>query len=224
MFNENIPINRSTLLRKTHSKELIIEINPKQLSDIFLINGSDFKTKGIKESDLVIKPNSYYMIVNKGKRSLNIKYNQDISKHQIVYNPYKYETSQRILLESDWFKERYCIPKGYINILPKWYSFKFTYLDFNLIFIRPEFGLSIQVHKYRNESWEILEGKPIIISGSDVYYFVEAGSTFQNPINTYHSIINPNKDENKFVLIKEKWNGKFDENDIDRVFNPNHFE
>lgn len=224
MYNENIPIKRSTLLRKTHSKELIIEINQNELPHIFLINGSDFKIKGIKESDLVIKPYSYYMIINNGKRSLNIKYSQDVSKHKIMYDPYKYETSQRILLESDWFKKRYNIPNGYIDILPKWYSFKFTYIDFNLIFIRPEFGLSIQVHKYRNESWEILEGKPIIINGSNVYYFVEAGRMFQNPINTYHSIINPNKDKSKFVLIKEKWNGKFDEFDIDRVFNPNNFE
>ncbi|MFX1500228.1 MAG: hypothetical protein ACFFDH_04600 [Promethearchaeota archaeon] len=224
MYTENIPNKRSTFLRKTNSKELIIEINQKPLSDIFLINGSDFKTKEIKDSDLVVKPNSYYMIINNGKGSLKIIYNQDISNHQIVYDPYKFETSQRILLESQWFKERYSIPEGYIDILPKWYSFKFTYKDFNLIFIRPEFGLSIQVHKYRNESWEILEGNPIIINGSNVYYFVEDGRTFQNPINTYHSIINPNKDKKKFVLIKEKWNGIFDEYDIDRVFNPNHFE
>ena len=224
MHQENIPTQRSTLLRKTDNKELKIEINQKQLHDIFLINGSEFKTEGISNSDLVIKPNSYYMIINKGKILLNIQYNRDISNYKVIYDPYKYETSQRKLFEPDWFIERYNIPEGYIDTLPKWYSFKFTFSDFNLIFIRPEFGLSIQTHKYRNESWEILEGKPIIISGNKVHYFVETGLIYQNPINTYHSIINPNKEKNKYVMIKERWKGDFDEYDIDRVFNPNHYE
>ena len=224
MNQENIPTQRSTLLRKTDTKELKIEINQKQLHDIFLITGSNFKTEGISASDLLIKPHSYYMVINKGKILLNIQYNQDISNHQVIYDPYKYETSQRKLFELDWFIERYNIPEGYIDTLPKWYSFKFTYPDFNLIFIRPEFVLSIQTHKYRNESWEILEGKPIIISGNKVHYFVETGLIYQNPINTYHSIINPNKEKNKYVMIKERWKGDFDEYDIDRVFNPNHYE
>ncbi len=224
MYKENIPIQRSTTLRKTGSKELIIKINQKHLRDIFLINGSNFKTKGIITSDLLIQPHSYFMVINKGINQLNIQYNQDISNYKVIYDPYKYETSQRTLLEPDYFIERYNIPEGYIDTLPKWYSFKFTYPDFNLIFIRPEFGLSIQTHKYRNESWEILEGKPIIITGNKVHYFVETNSIYQNPINAYHSIINPNKKKNKFVVIKERWNGKFDENDIVRVFNPNHYE
>ena len=224
MQKENIPIQRSTSLRKTDSKELTIDINQKHLRDIFLINGSIFKTEGISVSDLLIKPQSYYMVINKGITLLNIQYNQDISNHKVIYDPYKYETSQRKFFEPDWFIERYNIPEGYIDTLPKWYSFKFTYSDFNLIFIRPEFGLSIQTHKYRNEDWEILEGKPIIINGNKVHYFVESGVICQNPINTYHSIINPNKDKNKFVMIKERWEGNFDEYDIDRVFNPNHYE
>ncbi|NVM35140.1 MAG: hypothetical protein HWN81_06060 [Candidatus Lokiarchaeota archaeon] len=224
MNQENIPTQRSTLLRKTDNKELKIDINQKQLQGIFLINGSDFRTKGIPASDLLIKPYSYYMVINKGNNLLNIQYNQDISNHEVIYDPYKYETSQRKLFEPDWFKERYSIPVGYIDTLPKWYSFKFTYPDFNLIFIRPEFGLSIQTHKYRDESWEILKGNPIIISGNKVHYFVEADSIFQNPINTYHSIINPNKEKTQFVLIKERWKGDFDEYDIDRVFNPNYYE
>jgi len=115
-------------------------------------------------------------------------------------------------------------PEGYIDTLPKWYSFKFTYPNYNLIFIRPEFGLSIQVHKYRDEQWEILKGKPIVISKDKVYYYVEKGAKFQNKNNTYHSIINPNKEKYKFVLIKENWSGNFDEKDIERVFNPNHYE
>jgi len=224
LYKENIPSQRSTSLRKTDSKELTINIPQKQLQDIFLINSSKFKTKEILTSDLTIKPHSYYMVINKSNNLLTIQYNQDLSNHQVIYDPYKYETSQKQLFKPDWFKERYDIPEGYIDTLPKWYSFKFTYSDFNLIFIRPEFGLSIQTHQYRNESWEILEGNPIIINGNKVYYFVETGAIYQNPINTYHSVINPNKEKTKFVLIKERWSGSFDEYDINRVFNPNHYE
>ena len=90
--------------------------------------------------------------------------------------------------------------------------------------MRPEFGLSIQTHKYRNEFWEIIEGHPIIINGNKVYYFVENGTMFENPINVYHSVINPNSDVKEFVVLKEKWSGKFDEKDIERAFNPNHYE
>lgn len=224
MEKENIPAHRSTLMRKTNSRELRIDINKNKYEDIFLINGTSFITEEISDSDLIIKPNSYYMIINNGKDVLNIHYSQDISYYKIIYDPYKYESSKKSNLKPELFKKRYNIPKGYIDTLPKWYSFKFTYPDYNLIFIRPEFGLSIQIHKYRNEFWEILEGNPIIINGNKVYYFVESETTFQSPINTYHSIINPNKEENKFVLIKERWNGKFDENDIERVYNPNHYE
>ncbi|MFX0136982.1 MAG: hypothetical protein ACFFDN_25310, partial [Candidatus Hodarchaeota archaeon] len=137
---------------------------------------------------------------------------------------YKYRYLKKINYKPELFREIYNVPKGYIDTLPKWYSFKFIYPDYNLIFIRPEFGLSIQIHKYRNEYWEILDGKPIIINGNTVHYFVESGKKFQNLINTYHSIINPNKKENKFVVIKEKWNGIFDEKDIERVFNPNQYK
>ena len=164
------------------------------------------------------------MIINKGKNPIKLRYNQDISNHEIIYNPYKYEYSRKTNFEPSFFKNRYNIPEGYIDTLPKWYSFKFTYPNYNLIFIRPEFGLSIQVHKYRDEQWEILKGKPIVISKDKVYYYVEKGAKFQNKNNTYHSIINPNKEKYKFVLIKENWSGNFDEKDIERVFNPNHYE
>ncbi|UCD02317.1 MAG: hypothetical protein JSV23_04715 [Promethearchaeota archaeon] len=223
MEKENILPQRSTSLRKTGSKELKISINGERLQDIFLINGTCFITEGISNSDLKIKPNSYYMIINNGKNKLKIYYSQDISNYKIIYDPYKYESSIKIKFKPELFKKRYHIPKGYIDTLPKWYSFKFTYPDYNLIFVRPEFGLSIQIHKYRNEYWEIVEGEPIIINGKKVYYFVQTGMTFKNPINTYHSIINPNQEKNKFVMIRERWNGIFDENDIKRLFNPNKY-
>ena len=147
----------------------------------------------------------------------------NVLNHQIIYNPYAYENSEKINFKPEQFIEKYNIPEDYIDTLPKWYSFKFTYPEYNLIFVRPEFGLSIQIHKDRNEFWEILDGKPIIINGNKVHYYVENGTKFQNQINTYHSVINPNKEVNKFVMIKERWSGKFDENDIKRIFNPNKY-
>ena len=84
-------------------------------------------------------------------------------------------------------------------------------------------GLSLQIHKKRSESWEILKGRPIIINGNQVYYYVEDGDIFENPKFSYHSIINPNRDQDKFVIIKERWSGSFDEDDIIRVFNPNGY-
>ncbi len=224
MKKECISAERSTPLRENNSRELSLVINHSNFQDIFLINGTSFITEGISNSDLTISPNTYYMIINYGKIPLYVHYDHDISNHKIIYDPYKYESSQRLNFKPELFLKRYNIPEGYIDTLPKWYSFKFTYPDYNLIFIRPEFGLSIQIHKYRNEVWEILDGKPIIITGKKVHYFVETGIKFQNPINTYHSIINPNKEKNKFVVIKEYWNGKFNENDIERIFNPNHYE
>jgi mannose-6-phosphate isomerase-like protein (cupin superfamily) len=220
---EDIPARSSTLLRKNNSQKLIFEINENKFQDLFLINGMYFITEGISNTELIIKPKSYYMVINNGKEILNINYSQDISNHKIIYDPYKYELSKKVNFKPEFFKTRYSIPNGYIDTLPKWYSFKFAYPDYNLIFVRPEFGLSIQIHKYRNEFWEILDGKPIIINGNKVFYFVEKGITFQNPIDTYHSVINPNKEKDKFVVIKESWKGKFDENDIKRVFNPNHY-
>ncbi|MFX0022917.1 MAG: hypothetical protein ACFE9S_11380 [Candidatus Hermodarchaeota archaeon] len=219
----DLPSLKGTPLRKNKSKRLIIEMDSNDLDSIFLINGKSFKTSRISNSDLEIAPNSYYMVINNGKKLLNIKFNQDISNHEIIYDPYKFELSKKVNLSIEFFEKNYNISEGYIDTLPKWYSFKFTYPNYNLIFIKPEFGLSIQLHHYRNEFWEILEGKPIIINKDEVYYFVENGSLFHSPSNTYHSIINPNKKADKYVIIKERWDGKFEENDIKRVFNPNHY-
>ncbi len=214
---------RGTPLRKNKSQWLNIEIELNKLDDIFLVNGNSLYTKGISNSDLQIAPNSYYMVINKGKDLIRINFNQDISNHEIIYDPYKFEFSKKVNLDADFFKENYDIPKDYIDTLPKWYSFKFTYPNYNLIFLKPEFGLSIQLHHFRYESWKIIKGKPIVISKDKLYYFVKSGSVFYNPTNTYHAIINPNKKVGKFVVIKEKWDGKFDENDIERVYNPNNY-
>jgi mannose-6-phosphate isomerase-like protein (cupin superfamily) len=223
MEREIISSGRSTLMRKNNSRELSISISPKNHYNIFIVNGNSFITEGITSQDLIVKSEVYYMVINNGENSIEIKYNKNISQHKIVYDPYKFENSQKIKFKPEIFIERYSVPKSYIDTLPKWYSFKFTYSDYNLIFIRPEFGISIQVHKYRNEFWEVIEGCPIIINGNSVHYFVKNGTKFKNPMNSFHSVINPNKESNKFVVIKERWSGKFDENDIMRIFNPNQY-
>lgn len=224
MEKEIISTNKSTSLRKNNSRPLVMEISENKVLNIFLINGNNFITVGNTKTDLLVKPNSHYMIINNGKEELEILYSQDISNHEVIYDPYKYEFIKKVNFTQEFFINNYDIPKGFIDILPKWYSFKFTYREYNLIFVKAEFGLSIQTHKYRNEFWEIIDGNPIIINGNKINYYVKSGTIFHNPINTYHSVINPNKKGDKFVIIKERWNGKFDENDIRRIFNPNHYE
>jgi mannose-6-phosphate isomerase-like protein (cupin superfamily) len=223
LIKEIVSSERSSLLRKNDSEELLISIDFKRFQKIFILNGDTFVTEEISDQHLTVKPGNYYMVINNGDSSIEVQYNKDISRHKIIYNPYKYENSKKIALTPELFVERFSIPKNYIDTLPKWYSFKFTYPDYNLIYIRPEFGISIQIHRYRDEFWEILEGNPIIINGNKVNYFVKNGSKFTNQTNTYHSAINPNKEVDKFVVIKERWEGKFDENDIKRIFNPNQY-
>ena len=91
------------------------------------------------------------MVINKRKESIEILYNNDVSNHQIIYNPYQYEHSEKVNFNPIEFKELYNIPEGYIDILTKWYSIKFTYPEHNLIYIRPQLGISIQIHNFRSE-------------------------------------------------------------------------
>jgi len=212
LIKEIISSERSTLLRKNDSSILLLEIKLSKFQNVFILNGDSFLIEEISNQILTVRPKDYYMIINTGDSSIEIHYNQDISRHKIIYDPYKYENAKKINLTLKLFVERFSIPKNYIDTLPKWYSFKFTYPDYNLIFVRPEFGISIQTHEYRDEFWEILEGNPIIINGNKVYYFVENGTKFKSQRNSFHSVINPNKEVDKFV-----------ENDIKRVFNPNQY-
>jgi mannose-6-phosphate isomerase-like protein (cupin superfamily) len=161
------------------------------------------------------------MLINNGNEPIEINYSLDVSEHEIIYDPYKFENLEKKKYTPEDFKAIYKIPDDYIDILPKWYSFKFTYKDYNIIFVKPQLGISLQKHKHRNEFWEIIAGRPIVINGNSVYYFVENNKKFEIPINTFHSVINPNVD--KFVILKEQWSGYFDEQDIKRVFNPNNY-
>ena len=221
MFKETILAKRGTFLRENISQPLKISLDKDNMEKIFLINGNNFITNDISISDLTIAPKNNYMIINNGKKPIEINYSSNISNHPIIYDPYKFENSEKRAITIEEIKDIYKVPDNYIDTLPKWYSFKFTYTDYNLIFIKPQFGISFQKHKNRNEFWEILGGKPIILIGNKIHYFVENGTKFVIPINTFHSVINPNLD--KFVIIKEQWSGHFDEGDIKRVFNPNDF-
>jgi mannose-6-phosphate isomerase-like protein (cupin superfamily) len=223
MREETIQPGRGTNLRKNANHELRIFINSNALNRIFLVNGTSFFTQDLKKINLVVKPNDFYMVINKWDNEIKVKYSTNISNHKIIYQPYQYEFSKKEKFDPAGFSKEYNVPSGYIDILNKWYSIKFTYPDYNLIYIKPEIGISIQIHQFRNEHWKILEGNPIIINANQVHYFVEKGTEFLNTKMTYHSALNPNKNPEQFVIIEEKWAGKFDEEDITRVFNPNNY-
>ena len=223
MLEEIILPKKGTNLRKNGQEELTILIDSITLKKIFLINGTTFFTQNLRVSNLIVKPNDFYMVINKGDEEINVKYSIDISSHIVIYEPYMYESFKKESLDPIQFSKKFNVPDGYIDTLAKWYSIKFTYPDYNLIFIKPKIGISIQTHKFRSEMWKVLKGKPIIINGNKVYYFVKKGTEFLNAKMTYHSVINPNNNPEQYVLIEEKWSGEFDEEDIIRAFNPNNY-
>ena len=223
MLSENLHAGRGSCLRRNSSRKLNISINSSHQNKIMTINGNLLTTKIIQELNMTVNPYDFYMIINIGSIQTNVQYDQNITGHEIIYDPYKYEDSEKNNFNPEIFISKYQIPEGYIDILSKWYSIKFTFPEYNLIFIRPEMGISIQTHSQRSETWEILAGKPIVINNNKVFYFVDNGAEFTNEKLKYHSIINPNKNAEDFVILKEKWSGYFDEDDIKRVFNPNHY-
>lgn len=223
MRKEKVSPNRGTKLRKNGSETLNISVDRKALDNLFIINGSKFLTNNISKEDLIITPNTHYMLINKNANDITVKYDRDIMEQSIVYDPYKYEHTEKEKIDPEEFKKAHDVPEGYIDILPKWYSIKFTYPEYNIIYIKPEMGISLQIHEERNEYWKIMGGTPIILNDHNVYYYVDSGTEFENPIGTYHTVINPNQEGGEFVILKEQWSGNFDEQDISRVFNPNHY-
>ena len=222
MYKQVLKQKRGSCLRKNSNKELILDIETAQFDQILIINHDHFYTS-ISEENLIIKPFHYYMVINNSNSSLELFYNEDISKHELIYDPYLFENSEKKNLSPDEILNGFSVPEGYLDVLAKWYSIKFSYLDYNLIFVKPGLGISIQIHENRSEKWEILFGHPIIINVDKVYYFVEIGSEFSTPKKSFHSIINPSKKQDDYVIIKERWTGNFDEKDIKRIFNPNHY-
>ena len=223
MKEEIIQPGRGTTLRKNDQKELRIILDSNHLENIFLINGNNFYSQNLKKTNLVIKPNDCYMLINKADESIEVSYSNDFSNHKTIYNPYKFELSEKAKIDIVPFVKKFDVPNVFLEVLNKWYSIKFTYSDYSLIYIKPGIGISIQTHKFRTEVWRILKGKPVVINANRVYYFVKAGTKFVNDKMMYHSILNPNNDPEQFVIVEERWSGKFNEEDIVRVYNPNNY-
>lgn len=223
MKGEIIQSGRGTNLRRNNQKELMIIIDSNRLDDIFLINGNSFYSQKLKKLQLHVKPNDCYMLINKSDDEIEVSYSNDFSNHKTIYNPYKFEFSEKAKIDPIKFTQEFNVPNGFIDVLNKWYSIKFTYSDFSLIYIKPGIGISIQTHMSRSEEWKILKGEPIVINANTVHYYVEAETKFLNAFMMYHSIVNPNEDPKQFVIVEERWSGEFDEEDIVRAFNPNNY-
>jgi mannose-6-phosphate isomerase-like protein (cupin superfamily) len=90
----------------------------------------------------------------------------------------------------------------------------------NLIYVRPQSGLSIQDHTKRTEDWKVIQGHPLIIANSRIHYSVQPGDNFHTRKGKYHAIFN---NTDNWVVIEERYTGTFEEKDIIRVFNPNRY-
>ena len=223
MKEEVIQPGRGTILRENDQKELRIILDSNRLDNIFLINGNHFYSQNLKQVNLVVKPNDCYMLINKTDDNIDVSYSNDFSNHKTIYNPYKFELSEKARIDPVKFAKKFNVPNGFLEVLNKWYSIKFTYSDYNLIYVKQGIGISIQTHRFRSEEWRILKGKPIIINANKVHYFVEAETKFVNTKMMFHSIMNPNDDPKQFVIVEERWSGEFNEEDIVRAFDPNNY-
>lgn len=119
MLEEIIQPEKGTNLRKNGQEELTILIDSNALKKIFLINGTNFFTQNLSMFNLVVKPNDYYMVINKGNEEINVKYSIDISSHIVIYEPYMYESSKKENFNPIRFSKKYNVPDGYIDTLAK---------------------------------------------------------------------------------------------------------
>ena len=179
---------------------------------------------GIRSRDgfmVMVPPNVPYMVINTSGTDFRTETDLESKNQPILYNPYRFENEVHQTVDSTELFRNYTIPDGYTDILSKWYSIKFSYSDFNYIFLRPGLGISLQTHQLREEHWQILAGNPIVISGSQVHYDCPPESEFQITLGNKHTVINPSTTD--WVLLKETYTGTFDEQDIVRLFNPNRY-
>ena len=229
---------RGSNLYKNVDSEISIQISPKRETDsiiidnIFIVIGNsiisnenkinlcDSKTSII---NLTILPFQEYMIVNLGNSEIQLNFSDDPKNlyHKVLYNPYLYENEEHTLFDPEVFKIDHPVPNGYVDTLSKWYSIKFTSPNENYIFIRPGLGISFQTHEKRKEIWEVMRGTPTIISGHILLYNTKEGAIFEHPFKGLHGIINTT---DEWILIKETYEGTFEETDITRVFNPNNYQ
>ncbi|MBN2154704.1 MAG: hypothetical protein JW776_01490 [Candidatus Lokiarchaeota archaeon] len=217
--------SRGTKLYQNTDTKMRINLDSKGYlsnSEFLIIQGNSISLHKLTTdvNPLIIPFNQAYMVVNLSDHPFLLTFSHDYSKHFILFDPYRYEKHPPDVINPKEFEMVHNVPKGYIDILPKWYSIKFTYPTRNIIYIRPNLGISIQKHTKRTEEWRILEGYPIIIANSQVYYSVKPGDIFHTDRGKMHSVFNPT---DKWVIIEESYEGTFAEEDIIRIFNPNHY-
>ncbi len=218
--------SRGTKLYRIAETPLQIEIGAKEhvlKIEILLIQGEDVSIQKLDIHSNIIQllPKQEFLCVNLSNVPITLKFNQNTSILEVLFDPYEFENSPFDEVNPEEFKQTHSVPDGYMDILSKWYSIKFTYPTKNLIFIRPHLGVSIQSHLKRSEDWTIVQGTPIIIANSQIFYSVHPGDTFHTDKGKLHSIFNPT---NEWVVLEEHYDGQFEEEDIIRVFNPNHYQ
>lgn len=177
--------------------------------------------ESLETISMEIPPSTPFMIINLTQETISITGDEKWSECFSLFNPYLYEHQIHENFDPNSFLDRFEIPPGYIDSLAKWYSVKYSYKKHNLILIRPGTELSFQTHREREERWEILHGNPIVIAGTDVFYANPPTTKRKIPLGAMHSIINPSTTD--WVVFKETYKGTFDEEDIARIFNPNHY-
>ncbi|GAG84541.1 unnamed protein product, partial [marine sediment metagenome] len=106
MREEIIQPDRGTNLRKNGNEELKLIIDSESLKKIFLVNGTSFFTQHLKEANLIVKPNNFYMVINKWDKDVKVKYSTNIANHKIIYQPYKYEFSKKEIINPVGFSRR----------------------------------------------------------------------------------------------------------------------
>ncbi len=217
---------RGTELRKNLNQSLTISVASPAPNKIRILVGDTFYPYSeltSKSNKIEIKNQENYWIINLSESEGYVILESDADlKYKVLYDPYLLEHADKRDFDAKEMQKKFGVPDGFIDTLPKWYSIKFTYPNYNLIFVRPGVGISVQTHTKRNEHWEIVSGNPYIIVGNKIHYDVASNTKFDIPIGTEHTIINPNKDE--WVSLKETYTGIFDEKDIERVYNPNNYK
>lgn len=217
---------RGTKLFRNREENLTIQVsgnNGQIITKILLIRGEHIGIRKIDSNKhtIQVSPNQEYFLVNLSNTELTLDFTQNPQMHELLFDPYQYEKNPFEIINPDVFQKTHSVPKGYIDILPKWYSIKFTYPNKNLIYIRPHLGVSIQSHTKRTEDWTVIEGRPIIIANSKMFYSVNPGDKFHTDSGNIHSIFNH---MDSWAIIEEIYSGKFEEEDIVRIFNPNHYQ
>ncbi|MHA1730396.1 MAG: hypothetical protein ACTSU5_00545 [Promethearchaeota archaeon] len=219
-----IPPGRGTPLYRARAP-LVVEIPARGEGRIAAIRGGDF-LHPLPSAKLEVPRGCPFMFLNVGTvdpAPVEVHPSREFSGDEVLYDPYLHEGRERVLVDPEKFRNEHPeeVPPGYVDTLAKWYSVKFTYPDHNRIFVLPGWGISFQKHELRTEFWTIRSGRPIIVAGKKVSYEVPGGTRFAIPAGTIHAVINPHAD--RLVFLEERYEGHFDEEDIERVFNPNAY-